>query len=161
MARFTIRGNTAVRYHATAPASLTAISVGSDLDDDYRGVAEAEALVSMEGWESSASTINVPDILSLTTGNIPGETTFGTATLTYYTDDTTNAIWAAQTEGTTGYISIWPGVANPTTPGSGEDYTIFSVEVISRSRALTTGNEAETHTISYAIKSRTEGTSAA
>lgn len=161
MSRFTIRGNVAVRYHSSAPANLAAISVATELGTDQRGVAEGESLAAMDGWESSASTINTPDVLSLQTGNIPGEVTFPTGTLKYYTDDTTNAIFAAQVEGTDGYISIWPFSATPATPTASEDYTIFSIEVIDRSRALATANEAEMHTISYSIQSRTEGTSAA
>ena len=162
MARLTIRGNASVRYY-TSITNLDALSVGSDgAGTDYNGVAEGEALVSMEGWESSASTINVPDVLSLETGNIPGETTFGTASLTYYTDDTTNAIWDAELEGDAGLMVICPAPATPGGAIAQDDvYTVFSVEVISRSRALTTGNEAEMHTISYAIKSRTEGTAVA
>lgn len=163
MARFTIRGNTAVRFHSTAPSNLAAISIATELGSDDLGVAEGEAISGLEGWESSPSVIGTPDALSLETGNIPGETTFPVGSVSYYTDDTTNAIFAARTEGTAGYISIWPGVNNgtPASPGQPVDYTIFSVEVINRSRSLSMGNEAETHTISYAIKSRTEGTSAA
>lgn len=153
MARNTIRGNAAVLSHSSAPtlAAMTAAQVSSATV--ITGVAEAEALMGMEGWESTPSTINVPDVLSLTTGNIPGETTFGTGTLVYYTDDTTNAVWDAETEGTSGWISI-----HPFGTGTGTDYTVFSTEVISRTRALTTGNEAETHTLSYSIGGRTEGT---
>lgn len=161
MARFTLRGNVAVRFHSSAPGTLSAISVATESGTDDLGVAEAEAISGLDGWESSASTINTPDALSLQTGNIPGEVTFPTGTVSYYTDDSTNAIFAARTEGTTGYISIWPFAADPTTPASGEDYTIFSVEVIDRSRSLSMGNEAETHMISYSIQSRTEGTAVA
>lgn len=156
MARNTIRGNAVVRYHSSAPATLAAISVATELGTNVTGVAEAEALMGMEGWESTPSTINVPDVLSLTTGNIPGETTFGTGTLMYYTDDTTNAVWDLLLEQVAGHLSIWPFDDQ-----AADVYTIFSIEVISRTRALTTGNEAETHTISMSIGSRTEGTAVA
>jgi hypothetical protein len=153
MSRFTIRGNVAVEFLASAPVDLAELTASEvTAATDLTGVVAGEALAEMDGWASSPSTINVPDVKSLTTGNIPGETTFGTATLTYYTDSATNAIWDAQTEGLTGFVAIFPSGS-----GAGKAYTIFGVQVISRTRMLATGNEAEKHRISYSISSRTEG----
>lgn len=153
MSRFTIRGNVGVVFLDNAPTVPAAATVAQiSAGDDLTGVAGGEALTEMDGWASSPSTINTPDVLSLTTGNIPGETTFGTGVLGYYTDSTTNAIFDAQTEGTQGFMAIFPSGT-----GVGKAYTLFGVEVISRSRMLATGNEAEKHRISYSIASRVEG----
>lgn len=156
MARFTIRGN--VRVYSivtvTVPAAITAAQVTAGTN--VTGVAEAEAIAAMEGWETSPSTINVPDVLSLTTGNIPGENTFGAASITYYTDTATNAAWDLFVEGFLTNIVIFPrGI------GTGNDYTLFSVQVTNRTRMLATGNEAERHKITFAIRGRTEGEQAA
>lgn len=157
MARYTIRGNVTVFRFASAPAdagSITAAEITGATD--ITGVAEGEALSGMEGWESSPSVIGTPDALSLETGNIPGETTFPVGQLSYYTDDATNAVWDLLVEGTGVGTGIFPnGTA------TGDDYTYFSTEVINRTRSLSMGNEAETHAISLAIRSRTEGTAVA
>ena len=157
MARFALRGNLEIVKVTTAPTDLTAATTAEvTAGDSMLGVEAAEALAGMSGWETSPSTINTPDLLSLETGNIPGETTFGTAELQYYTDDTANAIWDAEVEGETGYFLFFPSGT-----GSGKAYTLFQVSVLNRTRMLASGNEAEKHKIQYSIAQRVEGEQAA
>jgi hypothetical protein len=126
MALQPLRGNVKVHWFVTDPGTtITQAEVAGS--EDILGTDGGEALISIAGFESSPSQINVPNLVSNTTGQVTGETTLGSATLTYYLDGSSNPIRASFTDGEEGWIVLAPnGTAN------GKTGTKHQVEVQSR-----------------------------
>jgi hypothetical protein len=126
MARQPLRGNVKILWFATDPAAtITQAEVSAATD--ITGVAGGEAAISIAGFESSPSQINVPDLVSNTTGQVTGETTLGSATIMYYFDGSTNTIRDSFTDGEEGWI-----VLAPNGTAAGKTGTKHQVEVQSR-----------------------------
>ena len=160
MARQTFRGQLALRFLDAAPANLAAptqaeLTVAAGIAD-ILGVsgADGEGLMSMDGWEISPSSIDVPDAASLNTASIPGEVTLGDASLTYYMDDTTQTIQDLFTADFG--LPRWLGIL-PFGLGIGNYSTIVGVRVQKHSPDYQVGNSAATFTTSFSKSSQTEG----
>lgn len=100
-------------------------------------------LVMLEGFETSPSYINVPDVASRTTARIPGEITLGDCSGTFYDEDTGSSIRAGLVVDTPGYAvlakagwvaarrcEVWPVVVasiNDSQIGTDESASTFTV----------------------------------
>lgn len=131
MARFVLDGNLDVRFLASLPTDPNAptqaeLTAGVSLV----GTKQTEELVEINGYELQTSTIPTPGMAGLATGNVGGEQTYPDSSIMVYKDDTSELIYASQTQGTTGfyYLSL-DGL------GSGEESEGFPVTVLSRPRA--------------------------
>lgn len=135
-----------------SPGAITQAEVGTATD--LRGVSGSEAVRDFDGWDPTESVIPTPDILSLDTSNIPGETTYGTASITYYFDDVAgnNPIFDLLSQGTKGMVVL--GHAGSAVDDRSE---AFAVEVQSRRPDYNVANEASTFTVTFAIAQPTAG----
>lgn len=124
MARQAIPGNAGFHFLETAPATIGSIAVATEIGagdtTDLSGTADEEAIFAHSGWTPNVSTTDVPDYLSLKTGNIEGRTTYQVGQFQLYWDETTHPIYTAMTEGTTGTVVISPSGA-----ATGNDYTAY------------------------------------
>lgn len=127
------------------------ITAGTDLI----GAANDEALANIDGLTVNGSVQDTPDFVSLATGNVPGRSTVGLSTLTFYLDDTTTTIFDLMVEGATGYLIYMPQDA-----GSGNPSTVWGYRVIARTHA-TPSDEAQQFVVPISTGTPTDGTQAA
>jgi hypothetical protein len=143
MARASIRGTVQILWFengsvSTMPASSDAMTVAEAAAGvNVRGVANAEDAESLSGFDATGSTIGTGGLSTLTDTQIPGPTTLGDASMTYFRDDSSEPIFglydvdATATAGNDGAIGIYP-FPSATPPGLGDVYTFFRVQVLSK-----------------------------
>ena len=121
---------------AADPNAPTALEITGGIN--LVGVANGEALVpeSVQGFSTTPSQVETPDYVALEVGKIPGPLSVDDATLEFYWDDTTNAIYddALMAEGATGTITINRG---------GAKSDAWPVTIQSKDVKFTGNNEAQ------------------
>ena len=92
------------------------------------------------------SPINVPDLASTFTSQIPGEDTADAPTITFYDDDTATTIRTALAKGVTGYI-----VREPYGHVTAKRCEVYPVTVTGVNDTWTAGNDAAQFDVGFAI----------
>lgn len=147
MPRFMRKGTTKIYFVPTiaslAAATVAEITAGENITGQ---VAE------VNGFSFSNSPISTPDMDSRFTSQVSGEDTAEASNLTMYElDDPTDVIRDALPKGADGYIVFfYKGLAGAT-PGAGDDYEVFPVEVASNVRLYTAGNEAAQYRVNFTM----------
>lgn len=160
MAVFTLRGTIEAKWLTSAPASLAAPAIATELntgtDIVVGGASVSERLATMAGWTTTPGTIEAPGADTMVTPTIPGETDLGTGSLTYYIDDTTYPIDTLLAEGATGWIVLMPEGET-----AGNHSTVISVEVTTNQIDWQVDNQPATFTVTLSKTGQTEGALAA
>lgn len=105
-------------------------------------------LAEITGFIFANTPIMVPDMTTTFTKQIGGEDTAEASSITFYEDDTTNAIRTALAKGTTGFVLLYPYTA---TPASTAKCEVWPVRVTSSARQWSTGNDPARYVVSFAI----------
>lgn len=130
MARFVLDGRIAVRFLTSVPsdtAAPTQAELGAGVD--LVGTSQAEELEGISGFEVQSNSIATPGYASKEVGNVPGDQTYPTSSMSFYKDDTVTTIYDALADDESGWVCIMQdGQA------SGEEVDIFPVTVASRVR---------------------------
>lgn len=130
MARFILDGRMACVWLTSIPATPTAptqaeLGAGTDLI----GTAQAEELVEITGFAVQTSSLPTPGFAGTTVGNVAGEQTYPDSSMAFYKDDTSETIYTALADDTTGWLALCPDGL-----GSGEECDLFPATVASRVR---------------------------
>lgn len=156
MARQAIPGNAEFHFLETAPGSMTGIAVATEIGAGdttaLLGTADEEALFAHSGWTPNSSTTDVPDYLSLKTGNIEGRTTYQVGMFQFYWDEASHPIYTAMTEGLTGTVVVSPSGAT-----SGNSYTAYPAAKI-LVRAFDENEAVQTYSLMIAYGTPVDGT---
>lgn len=108
-----------------------------------------EGLVALEGFETTPSTIAVPDVASVVDFTIPGRTSLGEAGMTFYADQDpiVSNIKSSLTEGSSGFLIIMHVGDVP-----GEECEVWPIRIgaVNRSQ-VTSAAEAATYRVACAI----------
>jgi hypothetical protein len=123
----------------TAP-TVAQITAGTRLD---------QQLAEVTGFEFANQAIDAPDMGSSFVGKVTGEDQVTNSTMTFYEDDTTNAIRTALPKGTTGYIVFFPAGTAGANPAINDKCETWPVQVASSSRKYSVGNEAAQYVIAF------------
>lgn len=124
---------TIANYLAPTRAELNA---GTDLSGEIE---------TMTGWSLAGATVDVPDMGSRFTSQVPGRLTSATNDLTAYMSQNSNDIRTLLPRDTNGYIvCLWEGDV------SGQKMDVFPVRVITQANDTTVEDPGKT-TISFAI----------
>lgn len=143
MAKFIRRGKARVDFlptvaNPTAAPTTAEVSAGQNL---------TPRIADMAGWQLQSAPVPVPNLADRFVGNIPGEQTVETSSLTFYADDaTTDAIKTAMPVDQVGYIYVRH---SGTTAGSKAD--LFPVRVSSIGNEYSLGNEPARYVVTFAI----------
>jgi len=111
MAKFFRRGVSKIKFAPAVAAysDTTGLGVGSPTRPEIvAGQDLSGALSEISGFMLSNSPIPIPDILTTFTGQINGEDTVDSSTLTLYDDDTATTIRTALAKGVNGFILLFP-----------------------------------------------------
>ncbi|MEU6979568.1 hypothetical protein [Streptomyces sp. NPDC046371] len=134
MPRFSRRGKTKILF-ATTIASPAYIPTRGELGTATK---LTKAVAAVEGFQLENSPIDTPDLESKFTSKIEGEDTAADSTLTFYEDDTDDALETALAKGTSGFVII---LRKGDVPAS-NSMDVYPVTVASKSSAITVDNES-------------------
>ncbi|MFD9721016.1 hypothetical protein [Streptomyces sp. NPDC059076] len=143
MPRFNRRGVTKVLF-ATTIAATTRIPTRVEITGATK---LTPAISDVEGFSLENQTIDTPDLDSKFTSKIEGEDQAADSSLSFYEDDTDDALEEALAKGTTGYVII---LRKGDVPAS-TSMDIYPVTVASQSSQITVANEPAKWTAKFAI----------
>lgn len=126
----------------TGEPSPTEVNAGTNLTPD---------LSEITGFTFSNSPIMTPDMDSAFVNQIPGEDSTDESGMVFYLDRTETDIYDALEKGTDGYVVIFDvGIAGAT-PAAADVADVWPVTISSRSKRYSTGNEAATFEVKFAM----------
>ena len=156
MARFTLPGRMEVVFMTTEPsdtAATTAAELAAGVD--LIGTSQAEELAELEGFVVNSATIATPGYASHSVANVSGDETYPDSRLAFYKDDTSETIYTALAQGTTGFIAFMRDGS-----ATGEEVELFPVTVQSRVRRPAR-DQAHIFDVNFAISVPYQGVTAA
>lgn len=149
MPKFFRRGISHIKFAPAVVAytDVTGVGAGSPTRAEITaGQVITGSLSEIAGFGLNNSPIAVPDLLTTFTGQINGEDTTDTSTLTLYDDDTATAIRTALAKGTNGFMLLFPYGDVPT-----KRCEVWPVRSTGINDEWTTGNDAARTVVTFAI----------
>ncbi|MFD7980182.1 hypothetical protein [Streptomyces sp. NPDC059071] len=143
MPRFNRRGKTKILFAATI-ASPAYIPSRSELNGATK---LTKAVAAVDGFQLENSPIDTPDLESKFTSKIEGEDQAADSTLTFYEDDTDDALETALAKGTSGFVII---LRKGDVPAS-KSMDVYPVTVASKSSNISVENEAAKFMVKFVI----------
>ena len=112
-------------------------------------------MISADGWEKTANSIPVPDMSSQEVGNIGGDEVYPQSSITFYKSNSSEIIYSALPEGTSGYVvKMLDGQV------ATKESEVFKVEVATRTRP-TQRSQAARFVVNFTVDPPTKGAVAA
>lgn len=145
--RFMRKGTTRFYYVPTI-ASASLVPTAAEVN---AGVRLDPEIAEVQGFSFENQTIRTPDMASAFVSQIAGEDSTEDSSLTFYQRKGTDALRAAQSKGTVGYIVIfYSGVAGAT-PAAGDKADVWPINIASNSKMYTADNEAAKYRVRYVL----------
>lgn len=148
MARFIRRGITVVRF---APV-LANYKLGVSRAEITSSINLTDEVAEMAGWMLEGSQVAVPDMGSRFEKNIPGTSSAGDSSLTFYEDDDDDEIEVLLPKDTAGFILLLRKGDKPTS----KSLDAFPVRVTSRAAEFSAGNEPARFQVRFSITDEPE-----
>lgn len=125
--------------------SAAAVAAGEELTDE---------IAEINGFTFANSPIAVPDMGQAFVANIPGEDTADTSNIMFYENDDAgdNPHLDAQDKGTVAWMVIFPYGTASATPAAADVVDAWPVQVASKARGYSAGNEASKVNVVYTIR---------
>ncbi|MER7126742.1 hypothetical protein [Micrococcus luteus] len=122
-----------------AAPTRSELNAGSDLSKDVADIS---------GWMVSGAKIDTPDLNSRFVSNIPGLTSAGDSSITFYASDTGSDVRALMPRDASGFI-VWMDGGDV----AGRKMDVYPARVLSVGKVRSMGAEAARLTIQYAVTS--------
>lgn len=143
MPRFSRKGVTKILFADTI-AATTFIPIRTEITGATK---LTKAIAAVDGFALENQEIETPDMESTFDSKIPGSDTAADSSITFYEDDTDDALEQALAKGTNGFIII---LRKGDVPAS-NSMDVYPVRVASKSSAITVDNEAAKWTARFSI----------
>lgn len=147
MAKFFRRGKTKI-YWVPTIASASLIPTTAEVT---AGTNLTPSVADVNGFAFTNSPIDVPDLSTTFTSNIPGEDTAADSSLTFYEDTTTNTLQTTLAKGVSGYIAIFFSGTAGANPAAGDKAEVWPVQSTGPTREYSMGNDPARWMVAFAM----------